>query len=99
MLFEYGHGHWSLPAQTFWISLYIQSHFNPLQNNSAEHLACHVKVATPVFAAAQVAKRTRETSMKIFTRLICVSFTPRDEKDWQHRLLRTLCHILISTIK
>ena len=99
MLFEYGHGHWSLPAQTFWISLYIQSHFNPLQNNSAEHLACHVKVATPVFAAAQVAKRTRETSMKIFTRLICVSFTLRDEKDWQHGLLRTLCHILISTIK
>ena len=90
---------WSLPAPKVWISLYIQSHFKPLQNKSAKHLACHVKVATPVFAAAQVAKRTRETSMKIFTRLIYVSFTPRDEKDWQHRLLRTLCHILISNIK
>ena len=26
-----------------WISLYIQSHFHPLQNHSAEHFACHVK--------------------------------------------------------
>lgn len=90
---------WSLSAQKFWIPSYIQSLFNPLQNNSAEHLVCHVKVATPVFSAAQVAKPTLVTSMKIFTRLICVSFTPRDEKDWQHGFLRTLCHILISNIK
>ena len=46
---------------TFWIPLYIQSHFNPLQNHFAEHFACHVKYhdLMPFFAAAQVAKWTR----------------------------------------
>ena len=52
----------SLSAQKFCISLYIQSHFNPVQNNSAEHLVCHAKVATPVSAAAQVAKRKRDVN-------------------------------------
>ena len=38
--------------------------FNPLQNHSAEHFACHIKQHNimPVFAASQVRKRTRETS-------------------------------------
>ena len=36
-----------------WISLYIQSHFNPLQNHSAKDIACHVKEynVMPGFAA------------------------------------------------
>ena len=39
----------------FWISLYIQSHFNPLQNHSAEHLVCHVMYhdVMQFFAAAR----------------------------------------------
>ena len=38
--------------------------FNPLQSHSAEHFACQIKQHNimPVFAASQVAKRTRETS-------------------------------------
>ena len=53
----------------FWISLYIQSHFNPLLNHSAQHFACHVKWrdVMPLFEAAQVAKRTRETSFILST--------------------------------
>ena len=37
----------------FWTSLYFQSHFKPLQNHSAEDIACHVKEydVMPVFAA------------------------------------------------
>ena len=48
----------------FWISLYIQCHFHPLQKHSAEHFTCHVMYhdVMPSFEAAQVAKRTRETS-------------------------------------
>ena len=91
----------------FWISLRLNgtgwhpAPFNPRQNHLAEHFGASTSFQFLRRLKSLNERGRRHNINEVFHIMVLwfwVSFTSRDEKDWQHKFLRTLCHILIKRI-